>query len=62
MLNRGCQAQLPLLEERLVKWINECCNEQNAVTQNMIMRKARLFAQTSEFKNIYPNIDNLNSR
>ncbi|CAG8800879.1 14953_t:CDS:1, partial [Racocetra fulgida] len=35
-LNSGRWAQFPLLEERLVKWINERRNEQYAVTQNMV--------------------------
>ncbi|CAG8626668.1 9673_t:CDS:10 [Paraglomus brasilianum] len=46
-LNRGRQAHFPLLEEKLVKWINERRNEQNAVTRNMAVKKDR-----------YPNIGN----
>ncbi|CAG8814100.1 26770_t:CDS:1, partial [Racocetra persica] len=40
-LNRGRQAQFPLLEERLVEWINKHRKEQNAVTRNMVEKKAK---------------------
>ena len=57
-LNHGKQAQYPMLEERLVEWINGRRNEQNAVTQNMVVKKAKALAQTNEFKNVYPDIGN----
>ena len=44
-LNRGRQAQFPLLEERLVEWINERRNEQNAVTRNFAVKKVKSLAQ-----------------
>ncbi|CAG8597103.1 22158_t:CDS:2, partial [Racocetra persica] len=55
-LNSGHRAQFLLLEERLVKWINEHRNEQYAVIQNMVVRKAKTLAETNEFKNTYPDI------
>ncbi|CAG8843444.1 31601_t:CDS:1, partial [Racocetra persica] len=56
-LNSGRRAQFLLLEERLVKWINERHNEQYAVIQNIVVRKAKILAETNEFKNTYSNID-----
>ncbi|CAG8841675.1 29259_t:CDS:2, partial [Gigaspora margarita] len=50
------QAQYPLLEEKLVDWIEELRSMQNAVTRNMVIRKAKALAQTDEIKNAYPNI------
>ena len=41
-LNRGRQAQFPLLEERLVDWRR---NEQNAVTRNFAVKKVKSLAQ-----------------
>src|SRR6185437_9069911 len=55
-LNRGRQAQYPLLEENLIDWIEEHCNMQHAVTRNMVVRKAKALAQTNEIKNAYPNV------
>ncbi|CAG8774063.1 12039_t:CDS:2, partial [Cetraspora pellucida] len=50
------QTQFPLLEKRLVEWINECYKEQNAVTRNMVEKKAKALAQTNKFKDIYLDI------
>ncbi|CAG8753176.1 29279_t:CDS:2, partial [Racocetra persica] len=54
--NSDHRAQFSLLEERLVKWINERRNEQYAVTQNMVVRNTKTLAETNEFKNTYPDI------
>ncbi|CAG8781016.1 20319_t:CDS:1, partial [Gigaspora margarita] len=56
MLNCNQQAQYPLLEEKLVDWIEELHSMQNAITRNMVVRKAKALAQTDEIKNTYPNI------
>ena len=50
-LNRGRQAQYPLLEENLIDWIEEHRNMQHAATRNMVVRKAKALAQTDEIKN-----------
>ncbi|CAG8813132.1 587_t:CDS:2, partial [Gigaspora margarita] len=55
-LNRGQQTQYPLLEEKLVDWIEELRSMQNAITRNMVVRKAKALAQTDEIKNTYSNI------
>ncbi|CAG8833431.1 15372_t:CDS:1, partial [Gigaspora margarita] len=55
-LNRDQQAQYLLLEEKLIEWIEELHNMHNAVTQNMVVRKAKALAQTDEIKNAYPDI------
>jgi hypothetical protein len=40
-LNRGRQAQYPLLEEKIVEWIEELREKQMAVSRTMVIRKAK---------------------
>jgi len=55
-LNRGRPAQYPLLEERLVEWIETLRNKQMAVTQKIVVTKAKQLVRINEIKEAYPNI------
>ena len=48
----------PLLEERLVEWIEEIRKKQMAVTRNMVVTRAKALVKTKEIKDSYPNINN----
>ncbi|CAG8828940.1 11567_t:CDS:1, partial [Gigaspora margarita] len=50
-LNRGQQAQYLLLEKKLMEWIEELHSIQNAISRNIVVRKAKALAQTNEIKN-----------
>ncbi|CAG8527632.1 29800_t:CDS:1, partial [Gigaspora margarita] len=56
MLNHSQQVQYPLLEKKLVDWIEKLCNMQNTIIRNMVVKKAKALAQTDEIKNTYSNI------
>ncbi|CAG8773206.1 12772_t:CDS:1, partial [Racocetra fulgida] len=55
-LNHGRPAQYPLLERRLVEWIETLHNKHMAVTRKMVVTRAKQLVQINEIKDAYPNI------
>ncbi|CAG8787339.1 13251_t:CDS:1, partial [Racocetra fulgida] len=49
-LNPGRPALYPLLERRLVEWVDVLRRKQAAITRNMVIRRAKKLAQTNEIK------------
>ncbi|CAG8839742.1 14045_t:CDS:2, partial [Gigaspora margarita] len=50
------EKQYPLLERSLVEWIETLRNKQIAVSQKVVVIRAKQFAQTIEIKDAYSNI------